>query len=662
MGTEELFLIFASLMLFFDLIQSSKAKPREKKKLEYGFYAATLACGLIVASYLMLAQAFLNDDFSLVAVYSYSSSGLPAASKLYATWGGASGSMLFLTFLVGILYFAYRFRTYEKRSAFNIAAYRTLNIILIFFLIVTLMNNPFERLSGTPMDGRGLNPLLQTFWMFAHPPVVFAGYVFVIFAFVLVLASMSAQESVDKRLLKLSLQAAWLTTTLGIAIGGLWAYEVLGWGGYWAWDPVETASLLPWLALTAYFHLGAFEKRESLAKELMLVLAFVTVIFATALTRGGLLESVHAFGLSPIGPLLLLFAFAMALYFFALKRRIKKPLYAFRIEKSSLYSVSLFIGFWSLMFLLLVSFWGLAFPILGGLFQETSQGTSAEFFNNWSFPFVMTFVAALIGCSMYEKIGFKKFAGLIVGGLSVGVALVLVQWPTPSILANLGIPLLIVALFAVMFRLGQVLPKKRRSFQLFGRSLLHFAIIITLIGVFLSSTTKLESGEILAEPNRTIETLGLTLQLKNFTVFPGVGNVHVSGPLGAQCYNEHSAVKMDVDIEYGGNVYHEALWVRLYTAYGIACTPSIITAPIGDIYVHMHHTESMYDSLFQALMGGGEVQPQDLIITVEIVPMVYLVWAGVTLMSIGMAIPLIKELVRPLHKKAGTDQKLIPLP
>ncbi len=653
METEELFLTFACLLLFFDLIQLLKAKPREKKKLEYGFYALILACGLIVASYFMLLQAFLNDDFALKVVYAYSSSDLPTSHKVYATWAGMSGSMLFLTFLTTTVYFAYRFKTYEKRSSFRLKAYEILDFILIFFLLVTLMNSPFERLQGTPMDGGGLNPLLQTFWMFIHPPIVFSGYVFVIIAFAIILASMRTGEKEEDRLLKLSLQAAWLLLTLGNAVGGLWAYEVLGWGGYWAWDPVETASLLPWLALTAYFHLGPLSRKgKSLTRELMLLITFASVIFTSALTRGGLLVSVHAFGVSPIGPVLLLFALGMTVYFLHLKRGIKKPLFSLEVEKSSLYSVSFFTGYWSLIFIFLICFWGVAFPIIGGIFLENPMTTGADFYNNWSFPFAMTFVAALIGCSMYERIGFKKFTGLVVGALGAGVAFIQVQWPTPNMLANLGIPVLIVALFAVIYRLVRVLLKKKRSLRLFGRSLLHFAIIVTLIGVFFSSTTKQVSGDVLAKPNTTIEKLGLRIELTNFTVYTGTGNVHSMGL--ERCVPEYSALRMDVAIEQGGSVYHTALWIRYYTLYGIVSPPSIITTWTGDIYVRMLHTKSMSDSLVQALTGK-EVLPEDLIVTIETNPMVYLVWAGVTLLSIGAAMPLIKEVVRPVRKKPDAD-------
>ncbi len=202
-----------------------------------------------------------------------------------------------------------------------------------------------------------------------------------------------------------------------------------------------------------------------------------------------------------------------------------------------------------------------------------------------------------------------------------------------------------------MYRLVRVLAKKRRSLRLFGRSLLHLAIIVTLIGVFFSSTTKLASGDILAKPNTPIETLGLRIELKNFTVYTGTGNVH-STQL-ERCVPEYSALRMDVEIEQGGSVYRRALWIRLYTLYGIACMPLIIATWTGDMYIHMHHTESMYNSLVRALMGE-EVFPEDLIVSVERIPMVYLVWAGVTLLSLGMAIPLIKEIVRPVRKKADT--------
>ncbi len=651
METEELLFVFSVLMLFFDLILLSRMRQGEKSRPEYGFYAATLACALIATSYLMLVLAFLNDDFSLVEVYSHSSLGLSVASKVYATWGGASSSMLFLTFLIGVSYFVYRFRTYYKGRAADIAAYKIFDLLLIFFVFLILLKSPFQRLSTSPREGAGLSPLLQTFWMFAHPPVVFAGYVFVIFAFVLTLGNMSVQESSNSnsRLLKQLLQTAWLTTTLGIAIGGLWAYEVLGWGGYWGWDPVETASLLPWLALTAYFHLGQVSSAaKSLAKEFMLLVTFAGVIFATALTRGGLLESVHAFGTSAIGPLLLVLALTMIAYFFYLKGKIKKPVFSWRVDKGSLYSVSFFIGFWSLIFILLVCFVGVAFPIVAGALLSSSLKTEPAFYYNWIFPFAMAFVVGLIGCSMHGITGFKRFALLVAIALGAGVVLVQAQWPTPVFLANMGIPLLAVGLFAALYRMVSVLPKNKRSLRQFGRSLLHLAIIITLVGVFFSSAAKQENMIVDARPNTRIETLGLAIDLKNFTVYTGTGRVY-SMQWGLSV-PESSALKMDVTIEQGGRFYASVLWIHYYTLHGIVSTPLIITTLTGDIYLRLLQTESMTNSLLNAL-DGKQVIPEDLILSVEVNPAVYLVWAGVALMSLGIAVPLLREILKPFPRK-----------
>ncbi|UCE43522.1 MAG: cytochrome c biogenesis protein CcsA [Candidatus Bathyarchaeota archaeon] len=652
MEIEEFFIVFAVLMLFFDLVQLFKAKPRAKGKLEYGFYATTLAFGLVVISYGMLVQAFLKDDFSLKEVYKSSSSSLPVASKLFATWSSAGGSLLFLTFIIAIAYFAYRFMTNEKRSRFSISTSRVLNFILIFFLILTLMKNPFERFPMAPLDGSGLNPQLQTFWMSIHPPIVFCAYVFVLFAFSLVLASMRTGEKAEGAMLAFSLRAAWLLLTLGISLGGLWAYEVLGWGGYWSWDPIETGSLITWVALTAYFHLGPLAKNRSLAKELMILLTFAAMIFLSALTRGGFRTSIHAYALSPAGPILLLFLLGMAIYFFYTKRRINKPFFSFEFEKSSLHSISLSIGYWSLISIFLVCLFGVVSPIVGSIFLPNPPIPSVGFYNIWNFPFVMGFVAALIGCSVHDKVSLKMFAALVAGALAAGVILIQLQVPTQNPLANLGLPLLTIGLFAVTYGLARNLLNIKRSVRRFGRNILHFGIIITLIGVFISSATSQVTAIQGARPNTSLEALGLEIELKNFTVYTGTGSVY--SEVAEWTVPEYSALRMDVAIKQGRSIYNRTLWIRLFTLIGPVSTPLIITTWTGDIYIHMHHTTSMYDSLVQALMDN-EVPPDDLNITVEMIPMVYLVWVGITLMSIGIAVPLIKGLTKPISGKRRVD-------
>ena len=312
MEPESYLLVIAVVLLVLDLVLVSRSKVKRKQS-TYGFYACFLSFFLILISYFSFVMGFLTSDFSLKQVYSYSSSSMSTLSKLYATWAGSGGSILLLILFMSITWFTFRAFGYKKQNKFNFSASIVLGIVVVFFVTAAIAMNPFARYSDVaPVEGRGLNPVLQSVWMAIHPPIVFAGYVFVLLAFALTLAKMKTGLSNYEKLFNFSVRASWLFLTLGIALGGLWAYEVLGWGGYWSWDPIETASLLPWVALTTYFIVQSISKnKKSLLGEFMILLAFSSLMFLSALTRGGLLQSVHAYGLSPAGPFILLFAAVM---------------------------------------------------------------------------------------------------------------------------------------------------------------------------------------------------------------------------------------------------------------------------------------------------------------------------------------------------------------
>jgi cytochrome c-type biogenesis protein CcmF len=679
---EVLIIIFAQLfvwlllvsccLLFFDVFLLLKGRAEGKQKVS--FAASSTACVLIVVSYIMLTLSFVRDSFSLWEVYTYSSSSLSLPYKLGDPWIGSTGSMLFVLFIFTLVYLVYRLKGRGKESEFRITTYKIMDVFFIFLLCFTLLRSPFALLSGTPPDGVGLNPLLQTFWVLVHPPVVFLGYVFVFFAFAMALGGMITGESGKEEArssLKHSLYAAWLFLALGVALGGWWSYEVLGWGGYWAWDPIETASLLPWLALTAYFHLPA--RSKDMAKEFTLMITFIMILFGTALTRGGLLESVHAFGGvseaieaenlppilrhiylnypvwqgllewvygNPVGAALLIFAFCVLLFFFYVARRADKPLYTFDLDTSSLFSVSIFAAYWSLMALLIICFLGDTAPIIGGVFSGKTQAMDVEFYNRWCFPFTLAFAAALMGCNSGLKM--KNYAGLIAVVLGVGVILAVLGQPTPNPGANFGLPLLIAAGIAIAYNFARVLSKKTSSARLWGRALVHLAIIIILIGVFVSSAAEEESGNIHAKPGSVIESLGLHIALSDFTVYPGTGSVYSAGHFST--LPEYSALKMNVAIEEErGKVHQESLWMYYYPNHGVVSKPLIISTTAGDVYISMQHTNSCYNSLFYALMGG-EIQPEDVILVVKRVPLIWLVWLGILLMGLGMVLLLLGEL------------------
>ncbi len=664
MEIETLFVLSATFLVFFDLLLLSRSKPHEKK-VEYGFYAISVASSLVIASYLLLTQAFLKDDFTLREVYSHSSSAMPYWYKISATWAGMGGSMLFFTSLLSAFYFAYRFKTLEKKTLLNIRAHMVMDVVLLFFVLLTLLMDPFERVPSETMDGLGLNPLLQSFWMIIHPPILFVGYALAVPPFALalsrlsVMASSSSQmqqnnpvadassagtvgDTTSYRAMNLLLGSAWLTLTLGIALGGLWAYEVLGWGGYWAWDPVETASLIPWITLTAYFHISPFARRSrSLSREFMVFVTFSLTLFAMFVTRGGLLESVHAFGASPVGPAFLLFILLLAGYFLGLKRKVRRALLTLEIDRSSLLSISLAVGFLSLMALMIVCLAGVVIPLAQGLVSGTPSSMEAEFFNNWSFPFGLSFVAALVGCSMPSKSSLRRYLAMIAVALVVGVGLALLGTPTPDFRANLGLPLLGLALVVIGNRIGLLTPRLRRSYPLVARYVLHLGIVLLLVGVFVSFTSAEESGDILMAPNTAVVTSGLTVEWKNSTVHPGTGMICLQG----ECYPEHSAFEMDVGINTGGNLHNGVLRMRLYPAHGLVSEPLIVSTWSGDIYVTMGVTESVRAALIHAL-SGLTMPPRNLTINVKTVPFVNLVWIGVALVCTAIAVRLVKNVLR----------------
>jgi cytochrome c-type biogenesis protein CcmF len=621
----ELFLIFAGLLLFLDLILLSAVKREKKLKSDYGVYAAILAFILILASYGRLLQAFITNDFSFVGVYSYSSSGLPLLSKIYASWGGASGSMLFLAFLLSVFYVIVRIKSYKNRDDFWVFTTKILNITLLVFLIVSLVKNPFEQFSVTPIEGKGLNPQLQTFWMFIHPPIIFGGYAFVLLAYALTLASMKNNRDFSNlKPLKVSTYAAWLLLSVGIALGGVWAYEVLGWGGYWAWDPVETASLLPWLFLTALFYLNHIAKNKSFSREFMILLTFASLVFLSALTRGGATQSVHSYAISPVGPIMMGFALGMIFYFFYLKKSIRQPLFKMDVNRSSLRSRSSFIIFWVLILIAVVCFVGLAF-------QDFS-------YNYWTFPFVILLIAGLIGYSLNEKAPFARVILLTIGALVAGFFATLLPLHI-HILASLGVPLLVLAVLIASYNLVQI--SRRKSVRDFGRSLMNLGLILILLGVFVSAGAKTSSDVTNVGLNSPVESLGAKIEVTKFSV--GASQSMVYYQQLDDLVPEYSFLDVESTVQYMGRTYHSTLKADYYPNYGLVLRPQIISTEAGDLYIHLNYTDSMSTSLVEALRGETII-PDTVDIVVQTSPLIYLLWTGIAVMILGIATQLLFKL------------------
>ncbi len=261
-----------------------------------------LSCGLLVAS-------ILGNDFSLEYVWRVSSIEMPSYLKISALWGGQAGSLLFWNMLLSIFIALAMARKWGTQKELMPYALVVASMTQMFFLAISLfVENPFARMTAIPPNGNGLNPLLRHPGMIIHPPMLYLGFTGFIVPYVFAMAALMSGKLDDSwiRTTRRWTLIAWLFLSLGLILGGRWAYDVLGWGGYWAWDPVENASFMPWLAGTAFLHSVMIQEKRNMFKMwnmFLVVLTYSLVIYGTFIVRSGVISSVHSFAQSAIGPL-----------------------------------------------------------------------------------------------------------------------------------------------------------------------------------------------------------------------------------------------------------------------------------------------------------------------------------------------------------------------
>ena len=353
--------------------------------------------GLLGFATTVLMIAFLTDDFSLAYVTSYSSRKLSVAYKVAALYGGQDGSLLFWIFLLAVfvvIVARQNRRRYRELMPYVIAI--SMTVAVFFLTVLVFFANPFERLSFPPPDGRGLNPLLQNPGMFFHPPTLYIGYVgFTIpFAFALsalITGRLGTEWITSTRRWTIF---AWFFLTLGNMFGAWWAYRILGWGGYWAWDPVENASFLPWLTGTAYLHSVMIQEKKGMLKVwniVLVILTFALSIFGTFLTRSGVLSSVHTFAESSLGPLFLGFLGLILIVSFGflflrlpeLKSQHELDALLSR-ESSFLVNNLLFLG------IAFTTLWGTIFPLIAEAVRGVKVTVGPPFYNQVIVPIGLT--------------------------------------------------------------------------------------------------------------------------------------------------------------------------------------------------------------------------------------------------------------------------------
>ncbi|MEE8350534.1 MAG: cytochrome c biogenesis protein CcsA, partial [Acidobacteriota bacterium] len=255
----------------------------------------------------------LTDQFQVEYVAGYSAADIPDRFKFTAFWGGQKGSLLLWALVLSLVSFLVVVQNrHRNRDLMPYATAVLLGINAFFVLVLNFATRPFELMDFIPADGQGLNPLLQNWYMIIHPPTLFVGYVGLAVPYALAMGALISGR-LDTSWIPTTRRwalVAWIFLTFGLTLGGMWAYEELGWGGYWAWDPVENASFMPWLIATAFLHSVMVTEKKGMLKIwnfTLIVLAFELSIFGTFITRSGVISSVHSFALSNLGPFFVVF-------------------------------------------------------------------------------------------------------------------------------------------------------------------------------------------------------------------------------------------------------------------------------------------------------------------------------------------------------------------
>jgi cytochrome c-type biogenesis protein CcmF len=485
--------------------------------------AGVVVFGAVVLAAIALVVAAFRDDFTIAYIFHHSNRDLPSPYKFATLWSGQEGSLLFWSLLLAGYGFVLRLRYKTDPRLFAYASVVLAGVQIFFLALVNLAANPFGLLEG-PMraDGSGLNPLLQYPEMVIHPPMLYLGYVGFTVPFAFALGALIMKYPGEKwiHITRRWTMVTWGFLTCGIFLGAHWAYAVLGWGGYWGWDPVENASLMPWLVGTAFLHSVMMQEKRGMLKVWNMWLVFFTfwlAIWGTFLTRSGMISSVHAFAQSSIGPWFfwfLVISFIVFLFFFIKNHdhlRSEHKLESLISRESSFL-------FNNLLFVLLcfTVAWGTWFPKISELVQGNKVTVGAPFYNRVAIPvalllLILTAVGPLLA---WRKTSFdslkRNFAWPTIGAVAVMAFLMITprSWGSPfglrpwqdiayfySLIA-LGLAALVTLTIASEYYRGgkviaghtgqgmfaSIVQLTHRNTRRYGGYIVHFGVVVVIIG------------------------------------------------------------------------------------------------------------------------------------------------------------------------------------
>lgn len=532
-------LAFSLLALILTLLGVMRNDLRQARS---GARALVSAAVFTSLASIALAGLFMTDHFQVEYVASYSDRALPVFYKMTAFWAGQKGSLLFwawtLSFCAALTVYSNRRDTDPRTSSY---VYLVLAGTLSFFLfLLCAVTNPFELSNFTPPDGKGLNPMLQNPGMVFHPPTLFLGYVGFTVPFAYAVAAMVTGRSDADWIRKTRVWnvLSWIFLTIGIILGGQWAYVELGWGGFWAWDPVENASFIPWLASTAFIHSAIIQERRGIMKVwnmVLILLTFTLCIFGTYLVRSGVLQSVHSFGTTGLGGYFLGFTLVTLFGGIYLIAESYNDLKTPTVLESYLSRESTFL--FNNVILLALAFatlFGTIFPLISEAFTGNKITVGPAYFNMVNTPLfllllLITGVCPLIGwrkasaANLRRNFLYPAIFGLAVLALLLGFGIrhpyALIAFSLCGFVAATITLEFVAALRTSDQQTGLSGPKLLwRLRRRYGGHLVHFGLVLVVIGITGSTAFKQEAQGTLKR-GETLQVGRYALRYDDFNVY-----------------------------------------------------------------------------------------------------------------------------------------------
>ncbi len=603
---------------------------------------------LVFLAALVLVISAFSDDFSIAYIFHHSNRDLPAAYKFAVLWSGQEGSLLFWSLLLGAYGLVLRLRHRTDSRLFAHASVIIAAVQVFFLLLLVFGAKPFALMQGSlPEDGNGLNPLLQYPEMVIHPPMLYLGYVGFTVPFAFALGALIMKYPGEKwiHITRRWTMVTWGFLTCGIFLGAHWAYSVLGWGGYWGWDPVENASLMPWLVGTAFLHSVMMQEKRGMLKVWNMWLVFLTfwlAILGTFLTRSGIISSVHAFAQSSIGPWFgwfLVVSFSSFLLFFVMNHSHLRSEH--RLE--SLISRESSFLFNNLLFVLacFTVLWGTWFPKLSEWVQGTKVTVGPPFYNNVAIPvalllLLLTAVGPLLAWRKTSVESLKRnFLWPALGALAVGVLLIALgfrPWKDISYLYSL-ITIMLSVLIALtviseFVRGGRVISRHtgenllasmvqltHRNTRRYGGYIVHFGVIVIMIGFAGAAFNQDKEQEMGYGDKMTIGSYTLVCQSFTQEDKPNYGS-------------EWAIINVFRGGKQIGTLYPERRFFK--ASQQISTMPSIRSTLRDDLYL-------VYEG-----QNNDTGRP---IIKAHLNPLVMWIWVGVWIMIAGTVVALIPNAV-----------------